>query len=81
MTTEHTTLKRHLAEQIDLMHGIVENGPWVNIGDPALRDLVSRHVADAVKVLAAEIGADDAERAAAEARGEGALPLSVEEMA
>lgn len=64
-----------LAAQVELMHAIVENGPWVLIPDPDLRVLASRHVADAVAGLAAEIGADDAQAAAERSRGPGSPPL------
>lgn len=38
----------------------VENGPWVLIGDPEQRELVRRHVFDALKHIAAEGGLDEA---------------------
>lgn len=76
---ELETLKRHLVDQVELMHGIVENGAWVLISDPALRGLVGRYVGDVVALLAAEIGADDAQAAGEELRRGGQLPISLDE--
>ncbi|WP_433730865.1 hypothetical protein ACQP2Y_21210 [Actinoplanes sp. CA-051413] len=74
---ELATLKRHLTDLVETMHGVVENGRWVTIPDPELRGLVGRYVADAVAALAAEVGADDAQAAAEELRGGGQLPISL----
>jgi hypothetical protein len=71
--------KVRLAEQADLMLGVIENGPWVLIPDPRLRELVGRYVAAAVVELAGEVGADAVQAAALKVRTP-ILPLSVEEV-
>lgn len=61
------------ADLTDIALGVVENGPWMLIPHPSLRDLVGRHVADAVAEIAAAVGADEAEAAARKVRGAGPL--------
>ncbi|BAL87226.1 hypothetical protein AMIS_20060 [Actinoplanes missouriensis 431] len=65
-----------LSEFTETAEGLVENGPWVLIPHPSLRDLVGRYVADAVAELAAAVGDDQAEAAAREVRGPGRLPTT-----
>lgn len=60
----------------ETMCGIVENGSWVLIPHPALRDLVGRYIADAVAEIAAVIGDEEARKAALDVRGTGALPIA-----
>jgi hypothetical protein len=72
-------LKRRLAGMAELMHGILENGPWVLISDPALRDVVSRHLADALLDIAGEGKMPDVCAVAERLRGPGRLPTELPE--
>ncbi|MBM0237130.1 hypothetical protein JNW88_08190 [Micromonospora sp. ATA32] len=49
-----------LAEANDIIIGAVENGPWVLIADPALRQLVGEYVAETCHSIAAAAGLDEA---------------------
>lgn len=71
-----TTAETFHTDLTEIALGAVENGPWVLIPDPALRDLVCRYVADAVAEIAAAVGADEARAAAREVRGAGPLPTT-----
>lgn len=75
--TELDALRRHVADAIDTIHGVVENGAWVTIPDGPLRELVGRYVGDAAAAIAAELGADDAREAAERLRGPGQLPIEL----
>lgn len=75
--SEMQTLRSRLTDADDVMYGILENGPWVLIPDPDLRDLVSRYVADTVAAVAAELGLDDVESAAKCLRRPGRLPVDL----
>lgn len=56
---EQTDAQR-LAEASDMLIGAVENGPWVLIPDPALRELVGGYVADTCHSVAGAAGLDEA---------------------
>lgn len=72
-------LKHRLAGMADLMHGILENGPSVLIPDPALRKVVSRHLADALLDIAVEAKLPDVCAVAERLRGPGRLPTELPE--
>lgn len=52
--------EKALREVNEIIVGVVENGPWVLIPDPRLRQLVGEYVADACHSIAAAAGLDEA---------------------
>ncbi|WP_433460661.1 hypothetical protein [Micromonospora sp. CA-248212] len=56
---EQTDAQR-LADVNETLIGIVENGPWVLIADPALRKVVGEYIADACHTIALDAGLDKA---------------------
>lgn len=57
--------------------GSVENGPWVLIPDPSLRNLVGRHFADMGREVARDAGLGEAFAVCALRRGAGPLPAEL----
>lgn len=51
---------QRLAEANDILIGVVENGPWVLITDPALRQIVGEYVTDTCHSVASAAGLDEA---------------------
>jgi hypothetical protein len=56
---EQTTDSR-LADVNEALCGAVENGPWVTISDPALRQIVGEYIADTCHSVASAAGLDEA---------------------
>lgn len=59
--------RERLAEVGEVIAGIVENGPWALIPDPALREVVRAHIADACHTIACAAGLDEAMQVAHDA--------------
>jgi hypothetical protein len=72
-------LKQRLDAMASARLGALENGPWVLIPDPALREVLSRHVADALVEVAVEGKMLDACAVAERLRGLGRLPIELPE--
>jgi hypothetical protein len=58
--TESARLRKRLADAEEMLLGILENGPWLLITDPALRRMVGEYVADTCHSVAAAAGLDEA---------------------
>jgi len=59
-TVPEQTDAERLAAANDILIATVENGPWVLIPDPQLRQLVGEYVAETCHTIAAAAGLDEA---------------------
>lgn len=57
---ENQRMRDQLDAANELLLGVIENGAWMLITDPALRQLVGEYIADTCHSIAAAAGLDEA---------------------
>jgi hypothetical protein len=75
--TQTAPLQEWIDELIEEMHGIADNGKWVLIEDPALREFVGRYIGEVICELASCVRNPQAVLAGLRLRGDKHLPTSL----